>query len=108
MKTIKHNGLEWMSQDVDKKMNWNDAINYCQSLGEGWRLPTIEELQSVVDYTKLAPATKIDVPIKSNWYWSSTTPVSNTGTAWRVNLGYGYVFDPKAVTGYVWPVRDIK
>jgi len=109
MKTIKHNGLEWMAQDLDKSMPWQEAMDYCESLGGGWRLPTVKELFAVLDHTKLSPALKIDAPVQSDWYWSSTTYVGYTDLAWLVNLGYGAVsLDNKANTNYVWPVRDAK
>jgi len=109
MKTIKHNNLEWMAQDLDKSMPWQEAMDYCESLGDGWKLPTVEELQSVLDYTKLSPAIKLDVPVQSDWYWSSTVYVGDTDFAWVVSLNYGNVInDSKTNTNYVWPVRDVK
>jgi hypothetical protein len=43
-KTIKIGNLEVMTEDFENKMKWMDAIKACESLGDGWRLPTKEEL----------------------------------------------------------------
>ena len=47
-KLLKH---KWSSRS-SKRMNWNDAINYCQNLREdgysNWRLPTISELRTTI------------------------------------------------------------
>ena len=91
-------------QFADKKMNWQEAMDYCEKLGKGWRLPTIEELVSCVDYNKHNPATDID-GFKSVYYWSSTTSVLNTGFAWIVNFFNGnVVYNGKTYNFYVRPV----
>jgi hypothetical protein len=41
-------------------LNWESAKKYCKDLTIGqrkdWRLPTIQELLSIVDYSKFDPA----------------------------------------------------
>ena len=32
---------------TEKSLNWNDAIQYAMSLGKGWRLPTMDELDQI-------------------------------------------------------------
>ena len=50
----KHNELQWSNRTKgeDGKMNWNDAVNYCNNLVEGgytdWRLPNIDELRTII------------------------------------------------------------
>ena len=53
-----------------------------------WRLPTIQELLSIVDYTLCNPATNLE-GIKSNWYWSSSSSVPDSSLAWGVDLEDG-------------------
>ena len=47
----KAENLQWSSKSL-YKMTWNDAVNYCQNLGENgysnWRLPNIDELRTLV------------------------------------------------------------
>ena len=106
-------GLTWQdniaSATVEK--NWNDAKEYCRNLNldgySDWRLPSIKELQSIVDITKYDPAIKSGFKhIASNFYWSSSPNVSDSSSAWRVdfNDGYAYYYD-KSYKGYVRCVR---
>ena len=88
---------------ADKKMNWLEANDYCKSRGKGWRLPTIEELISCIDYSKHNPASK---DFKSDYYWTSTTSVVNSDNAWVVHFSYGNVYYlNKTSSNYVRPVR---
>ncbi|HPJ22050.1 MAG TPA: DUF1566 domain-containing protein [Clostridia bacterium] len=85
-------GLMWLQSDDSLTRNWEEALNYCETLSfagyDDWRLPNAKELQSIVDYTKSpqtsnSPAiddmfilTKIvDVNGNENYgfYWTSTT-----------------------------------
>ena len=80
------------SQYSDGRMNWSEALAYCENLshaGSGnWRLPNAKELQSLLDYSRspqstgsaalnpLFQATRFtDEAGKPNYpgYWSSTT-----------------------------------
>lgn len=49
-KRRKNGVLIWSNKA--QKMNWDDAVNYCQNLNEGghndWRLPNINELRSLI------------------------------------------------------------
>ncbi|ACN17594.1 conserved hypothetical protein [Desulforapulum autotrophicum HRM2] len=48
-------GLMWQQANSKTVMDWKDALAYAENLTEGgysdWRLPTVKELQSIVDYT---------------------------------------------------------
>jgi len=81
-------GIKWSKQNFGS-MLWEDAIT---KLPENWRLPTIEELLSIIDYSKHGPATELPDIVPSG-YWSSTTYASNTGYAWLVNFNYGRNYD---------------
>lgn len=54
-----------------------------------FRLPTVQELLSIVDYTKYNPATNLE-GMKSAAYWSSTSDVSDLTFAWGVCFYHGY------------------
>ena len=102
--------LQW-GKTADKQMNWKEANDWIKELNTkcylghtDWRLPTIEELASCIDYSKYNPASKMD--FKSDYYWSSTTFVVNTDNAWIVNFFYGNVnLNNKTHNYYVRPVR---
>jgi hypothetical protein len=77
---------------------WDEAKAYCVQLtleGTGWRLPTKDELLSLVDMTRTDPS--IDVvafpntpSTPSNDFWSASPYVGASGNAWRVNFSNGY------------------
>jgi hypothetical protein len=51
--------LVWQQRDDGMTRTWDSAGTYCAGLsldGEGWRLPTIKELQTIVDYSKTNPS----------------------------------------------------
>jgi hypothetical protein len=53
-------------------MNWNDAEKACEILGDGWRLPTIEQL-NILYQNKVAIG-----GFASDFYWSSTWSTTTT------------------------------
>jgi hypothetical protein len=74
--TFEHDGLTWTTDTVATDFDWSGADAHCTGLGDGWRLPTIEELRTVADPNDPDEnGTKILRPfhaeIGSNWIWSS-------------------------------------
>ncbi|MDD5387580.1 MAG: DUF1566 domain-containing protein [Sulfuricurvum sp.] len=86
-----------------------DKLSYA-GFNSGWRMPTVEELRSIVDYTRNDPAWDINVfgGKHDNWYWTGTPCAwDRTGSAWVVYSGSGDVgSDDRNVHGYVRPVRS--
>ena len=98
-------GLEW-GPTADKTMTFKQAQDYCVKLGG--RLPEVNELQSLVDYSKKDPAIDKDLfpDTKSSWYWTGTTHEVYSDCAWCVYVTNGYVVDiNKDYVNYVRPVR---
>jgi hypothetical protein len=62
-----------------------------------WRLPTINELSYIVNYSIPDPGPTIDTGYfphtAASQYWSSTATASNIGSAWYVNFNDGYTSD---------------
>jgi pimeloyl-ACP methyl ester carboxylesterase len=83
-------------------LNWQQALKAAENLKlagyDDWRLPNINELQTLVDETVYSPALDTNFfPNKSSGYWSSTTRDCGTQGAWRVDFAYGglhYPFKP--------------
>jgi len=134
-------GLIWLKNAncAEGKKNWNTAVDYCAALFDGctdcfgtegdcglsdsssqgdWRLPSVKELQSLIDFAWYDPPlsnaagtakwTSDDAftSVELDRYWSSTTYAGNTAAAWNVKLDYGVVASGgKTVSNYVWPVR---
>jgi hypothetical protein len=125
-------GLIWLKNaNAFGTRTWANALTDCATLnsGEGgltdgsvdgdWRLPNVQELQSLIDHGRYNPAlcnaagtgqwTSGDPftgVVQSDYYWSSSTRAAFTVYAWYVYLydGYVYYYD-KGGTYYVWPVR---
>lgn len=69
-------GLMWQ-KDTLSTMSYDNAILTCSELDlaghKDWRLPTIEELVSIVDYDRRDPACDPVFRSVSDYYWSSET-----------------------------------
>lgn len=109
----KETGLVWEKSPDTTPRTWTDAISYAynKNVGgrKGWRLPTVEELESLVDPTQSNPALPSGHPftnVQSGVYWSAAAPASVTDLAWLVYFGNGNVgYGNKSGGGYVWCVR---
>ncbi len=72
--------------DADKK-TWSEAVDSCEQLDLGgysdWRLPNLNELNSITDKMTHGPAMDKEFQNKkSNRFWSSTTEDANSSSAW--------------------------
>ncbi|KJR41734.1 protein of unknown function DUF1566 [Candidatus Magnetoovum chiemensis] len=96
---------------------WNSSRNYIKSLNgmnylghNDWRLPEIDELTSLIDYSQYDPALPsghIFENVQSSYYWSATTYVYAKADAWLVDMCSGSVFyyaKSKGYGYYAWPV----
>lgn len=92
-------GLEWQCESPGE-MTWHDAQEYAKSLSldgkDDWRLPTLAELESLLDRTKGRsdgrPLMREAVPFQDTLsYWSSTTFERHTKNAWIVMFDGAYV-----------------
>jgi hypothetical protein len=105
-------GLTWMKADSGKGMDWPSALEYAGGMyfagHSDWRLPTVKELQSIVDYTR-SPDTTDSAAIDPIFectrienedgeddyghYWSSTTHIGgSTDRAAYLCFGRGLGF----------------
>jgi len=108
--------LMWQKDTASGNYTWQPALSYCENLTlashNDWRLPNINELQSIVDYTRFDPSinTTYFPNTVSSCYWSSTTNASYPGYAWYVFFGYGYInnYGKSSYGYYVRAVRSLK
>jgi hypothetical protein len=77
----------------------------------GWRLPTLQELNSLIDTSGsiivlALPAGHPFTNVQSGSYWSATTKAASTSRAWSVSLDDGDLSGPdKDSQLFVWCVR---
>jgi len=107
-------GLVWERSPSTSPITWSDAQSGCNKLTvgnrKGWRLPTIQELASLVDPTQGIPPLPAGHPfsnVQSSFYWSATTSATNTSGAWGFHFGVGFMdVDGKSATfDSAWCVR---
>lgn len=102
--TDRATGLTWMKTDSGKAMTWEQALKYAESMNfagqNDWRLPSVKELQSIVDYTRAPDARDkskrgaaidpvFNLTETESWSWSSTTHIENGG-GYYVCFGQGF------------------
>lgn len=119
--TDKLTGLMWPKNgNLAGAMTWYSAIDYANNLTlcghSDWRLPNVNELESLVNS---------NMPYANAWlntqgfnnvlssYWSSTTYAKDIYSAWYVAMHKGYVVhdiigkgDTGSYAGYAWAVRS--
>lgn len=106
-------GLIWQDDNVTKEMKikWDDdAHNYCKALTLGeyddWRLPSIEELQTITDYSRFNPAIKKEFVNFASDYWSSTVKIKNSTKVFTgISVDSGVIFNG---TSYARNVRCVR
>lgn len=89
-------GLMWMKANSGTKI-WTNALNASYVTNGGyvdWRLPTANELRSLVNYgstlsVMLPTVHPFGAAIQPNYFWTGTTYPDNTGYAYAVHFGEG-------------------
>jgi hypothetical protein len=110
-------GLTWHTRAVlgDKRTTWNESLATVTSFAEEtslpWRMPTINEMESLVDASAHSPALSPGHPFTDpqQAYWSSTTSGFETDWAYVLYLhkgavGVGY---KKNRDFALWPVMSM-
>lgn len=94
--------LVWQRAVPSMAYSWEDAKAYCSGLGVtlggvGWRLPTVKELQTIVDDSRWDPAVDpVAFPgTPSTAFWSSSPLTGSPSYAWNVYFytGATYSYD---------------
>lgn len=88
--------LTWQQAEPPMAITWGDADAYCTSLalaGGGWRLPSIGELQTIVDESRSPSADAAAFPtIDTVYYWSSSRVVGDPAHAWAAFFANGSTY----------------
>lgn len=57
----------YLGPEASERMTWLDAVNWCESIGEGYELPSRIVLLMCYENDALRDQFNVD-----NWYWSNT------------------------------------
>ena len=102
-------GLIWCTKEFEP-MKWQEAMDFAKTYKKGkYRLPTIQELLPLVDFTKHSPSINSNNfhKCKSSGYWSATSNANISYYAWNVNFLNGYAnYNNKYFSRYVRLVRN--
>ena len=96
--------LEWMRRPAPGRLRWDEAKAWCAAStldGGGWRLPTRDELASLLRLSRDPFGDPLD------WYWSST-PGVRPGSAWAAGEGAWINANPVAAESRVRCARDLR
>ena len=95
-------GLMWQQADDGTHRTWQEALNFCECLNlaghSDWRLPSIRELESIVDWQRHDPAIDPVFDCRTGIYWSGSTKDYSPGNAWF--LTYENIADGVIADGY--------
>lgn len=105
-------GLLWEQAPDSFHGVWSEAPDHCRAKAvggkQGWRVPTVQELSSLIDRSRHDPALPEGHPfsnIKSAIYWTATPSPTDDIVAWQVSFFSGEpVTDQKSGMRRVWCV----
>jgi len=120
--TDNYTGLIWQQDDSSAnngaQVAWSAAAGYCSSLtlnGHTWRVPSLNELATLVNEGKVQPAINTTVfpgthPTSSDsgckyqgqttWYWASEPLATETTYGWGIDFCDGYTGANNATSGW--------
>lgn len=88
-------GLMWQQSDEGQVLTWDAADSYCKNLVHAgykdWRLPRMDELVTIIDYSRYGHAINPVFECQSYSYWSKNTSLHNADYAWHVVFYSGYI-----------------
>ena len=113
--TDKIHTIYWQDNLSSEKSSedWDDAVEYCDKLVlnsiDKWRLPTFNELLSIVDYTRVNPAINpVFEYVNEGTYWTSIDFSASRSRAWTIDFRTGKTYYSYKTTNHsVRCVKDI-
>jgi hypothetical protein len=98
--------LVWQQQASLTTMTWAAAQAHCSL---GFRLPTVKELSSIVDFTGSPAIDQIAFPNTPQVnFWTSSLSATYSGRAWYVDFDTGYTDDYYGRVDETYRVRCVR
>jgi hypothetical protein len=109
----------------DGGISWNHAFDFingmnaelfsqCNGGHHDWRLPNVNELRSLIDYSKFhlsLPSGHPFIMVGDNGrfsYWTSTTDIGDSVYAFVIDFDFGLIKKiEKQNVNFIWPVRSL-
>jgi hypothetical protein len=97
-KTYNLNGLEIAQFDFLDPMTYDEAVRACSKLGDGWRLPTKEEMEEIYENKNMLGGFISPIYVSDNaefsinnnvYYWSSSSYGSDY--VWVIGFTHKFV-----------------
>jgi hypothetical protein len=111
--TDRATGLMWQKEGSDDRIRFSDAEKYIEQLNKStfggyndWRLPTIDELVSLLEKEKSDNGLYIDPVFSNKQDWCWTADNRSSGGAFIVNFNDGIVYDNRSINLFVRAVRS--
>lgn len=111
-------GLVWLKDpSIIAASNWNDGLNtistgtWCSKTAGSWRMPNLNELLSIINYSSSSSATWLETQgftnlLTNKSYWTSSTFANLNTNAWYVSIVSGITNANQKDSGsnFLWPV----
>jgi hypothetical protein len=99
-------GLTWPMAVDATEHDWEQAKGACAQLtlgGGGWRLPTMKELQTLIDERRTDPAIEVGVfdGTPGDSFWTSSPLADPPGYAWFVSFSAGVAYNSLVERGHL-------
>jgi len=100
-------GLEWQQPIDPGSYDFNQATAYCTGLGNGWREPSIQELQTLVDTSRTSVLIDTDAfpGTPGSLFWAIQPQQLNVTMGWSLDFAFGYAYRPQGAALRVRCVR---
>lgn len=88
-------GLIWRQAAEEGEFTFEGALERAMAVASqtdtAWRLPTVAELITLIDHSRISPASGFPDE-RNNCFWSSTPYAGDSDNAWFVYFNYGSVY----------------
>jgi len=107
--------LTWQQTVTSTAYTWANAKTYCTGVGTslggtGWRLPTLKELQTIIDFSQASPSIDSTAfpSTPPSIFWSASLLTGSTSYAWYVDFSAGNSWNDGNIGAATFRVRCVR